>query len=96
MIVFVATFSVYAQKPITPIKSSSTVLKRIGNDRFKVLDIFDNQDEVCIILDQYNMNLLYAVYFVYGRKSLTEKIHKVVKNKKNFTVKMYERTRNTK
>lgn len=36
------------------------------------------------------------VYFVYGRKSLTEKIHKVVKNKKNFTVKMYERTRNTK
>jgi hypothetical protein len=56
MIVFVATFSVYAQKPISPIKSSSTVLKRIGNDRFKVLDIFDNQDEVCIILDQYNHN----------------------------------------
>ncbi len=71
MIVFVATFSVYAQKPITPIKSSSTVLKRIGNDRFKVLDIFDNQDEVCIILDQYNMNLLYAVYFVYGRQFTT-------------------------
>lgn len=36
------------------------------------------------------------VYFVYGKKSLTEKIHKVVKNKKNFTSKMYERIRDTK
>jgi hypothetical protein len=36
------------------------------------------------------------VYFVYGKKSLTEKIHKVVKKKKNFTSKMYERVRNSK
>lgn len=36
------------------------------------------------------------VYFVYGKKSLTERVHNVVKKKKNFTSKMYERIRDTK
>jgi hypothetical protein len=36
------------------------------------------------------------VYFVFGKGSLTEKIYKVVSQKKNFTLKQYERTRTTK
>jgi hypothetical protein len=31
------------------------------------------------------------VYFVYGKDSLTEKIHKVVKQKKNFTLKQFDK-----
>jgi hypothetical protein len=31
------------------------------------------------------------VYFVYGKDSLTEKIHRVVKQKKNFTLKQFEK-----
>jgi len=33
------------------------------------------------------------VYFVYGKGSLTEKIHNVVKQKKNFTIKQFENAR---
>jgi hypothetical protein len=36
------------------------------------------------------------VYFVYGKGSLSEKIHKTVSQKKNFTIKMYERTKDSK
>lgn len=36
------------------------------------------------------------VYFVFGKGSLTEKIYNVVSQKKNFTLKQYERTRTTK
>ena len=32
------------------------------------------------------------VYFIYPKNSLTEKIHKVVKNKKNFTEKQFKKT----
>ena len=31
------------------------------------------------------------VYFVYGKGSLTERIHNVVKQKKNFTLKQFEK-----
>ncbi len=36
------------------------------------------------------------VYFIYGKGSLSEKIHKTVSQKKNFTLKMYERTKDSK
>ena len=36
------------------------------------------------------------VFFVYGKGSLSEKIHKTVSQKKNFTIKMYERTKDSK
>jgi hypothetical protein len=36
------------------------------------------------------------VFFVYGKGSLSEKIHKTVSQKKNFTLKMYERTKDSK
>jgi hypothetical protein len=36
------------------------------------------------------------VFFIFGKDSLTEKIYKTVSQKKNFTLKQYERTRTTK
>ena len=36
------------------------------------------------------------VFFIYGKGSLSEKIHKTVSQKKNFTLKMYERTKDSK
>jgi hypothetical protein len=36
------------------------------------------------------------VYFVFGKGSLSERIYKVVSKKKNFTLKMYERTKDSK
>lgn len=36
------------------------------------------------------------VYFVFGKDSLLERIYKVVSKKKNFTLKMYERTKDSK
>jgi len=36
------------------------------------------------------------VYFVFGKGSLSERIYKVVSQKKNFTLKMYERTKDSK